>query len=239
MTPAATLPGQDAGPRTISIHQPAYLPWLGYFDKIRSADCFVYLDTVQFQKQSFQNRNKIRTADGWVWLTVPVETKGKLYDTQLKDLTINPRVDWRRKHRASIEMNYRKAPHYDAVMAWLAPFYDRDWPGLSDLCFEMMLAFNRALGIETEIVKASDLTSVEGSKGDLVLNLCRALDADRYLSGSLGRDYLDPEAFQTAGIDLTFQSYEHPSYQQAYPGFEPYMAVIDLLMNQSDPAAHL
>ena len=240
MTPAASVPEQArSAVRTVSIHQPAYLPWLGYFDKIRQADCFVYLDTVQFQKQSFQNRNKIRTADGWVWLTVPVETKGKLYDTALKDLAINNRIDWRRKHRAAIEMNYRKAPNFEAVMAWLGPVYDRDWARLSDLCFEMMVTVNRLLGIETEIVKASDLAEVDGSKGDLVLNLCRALGAERYLSGSLGRDYLDAAAFREAGIDLAYQDYTHPQYGQAYPGFEPYMAAVDLLMNEAEPAAVL
>ena len=234
------MPGSErVVARTVSIHQPAYLPWLGYFDKIRQADCFVYLDTVQFQKQSFQNRNKIRTADGWAWLTVPVETKGKLYDTALKDLTINNRIDWRRKHRAAIEMNYRKAPCFETVMHWLAQFYDRDWPRLSDLCFEMTQTFNRALDIETKILKSSAMQGLDGSKGDLVLNICRALGAERYLSGSLGRGYLDADAFEQAGIELVYQDYAHPSYRQIYPGFEPYMAVIDLLMNEADPAAIL
>ena len=220
----------------VSIHQPAYLPWLGYFDKIRRADCFVYLDSVQFQKQSFQNRNKIRTPDGSIWLTVPVETKGKLHDTPLKDLPINNRVDWRRKHRAALEQHYRKAPCFDEVMPELHDVYDRDWHRLSDLCFAMLEAFNRRLGIGTRIVKASELGDLDAAKGDLVLALCETLGASCYLSGSLGRDYLDPEAFKRARVDLAFQDYAHPHYHQAYPGFEPAMGVVDLLMNVAEPA---
>jgi len=219
----------------VSIHQPAYLPWLGYFDKIRRADIFIYLDTIQFQKQSFQNRNKVRTADGSIWLTVPVETKGKLYDTALKDLTINNRVDWRRKHRAAIEMNYRNAPCFDVIIPLLNQFYDEEWERLSDLCYAMLTAFNRLLGIETKIVKASDLPEVQGEKGELIVNLCRAVGAKHYISGTLGGNYLEPEAFARHGIALAFQDYKHPVYGQVYPGFEPNMAVVDLLMNEKNP----
>lgn len=220
---------------TVSIHQPAYLPWLGYFDKIRQAELFIYLDSVQFQKQSYQNRNKIRKAEGWSWLTVPVETKGRLYETPLSELRINNRIDWRRKHRVAIEMNYRKAPCFDEIMPLLEQFYLREWTHLSDLCFEMMQVFNERLGIRTEIRKASELRAVEGSKSDLILNLCEAVGADRYLSGSLGRDYLDLPAFAERGVEVVFQDYAHPTYRQAYPGFEPNMAIVDLLMNEPAP----
>ncbi|MCG8355202.1 MAG: WbqC family protein [Kiloniellales bacterium] len=228
--------GEASAGRVVSIHQPAYLPWLGYFDKIRRADRFVYLDTVQFQKQSFQNRNKIRTADGWTWLTVPVETKGVLYETPLKDLRINNRVDWRRKHLRAIEMHYRKAPRFAEVMPLMEGFLGRDWDRLADLCFDMLTAFNRLLGIETEVLRASALSGVEGGKSDLILNLCRHLGATQYLSGTLGRNYLDEAAFEAAGIELRYQDYAHPVHAQAYDGFEPYMGVIDLLMNEPDPA---
>ena len=225
--------------RVVSIHQPAYLPWLGYFDKIRRADLFIYLDSVQFQKQSFQNRNKIRTADGWTWLTVPVETKGRLYETPLKDLPINNRVNWRRKHRAAIEMNYRKAPRFEPVMSLLDRFYAQEWEHLSDLCYAMMTAFNRELAVDSEIRKASELKTLEGGKSDLLLSICRAVGATTYLSGALGQNYLDVESFERAGIDVLFQDYRHPVYAQLQPDFLPNMAVIDLLMNEADPAAVL
>lgn len=220
----------------VSIHQPAYLPWLGYIAKIRQADRFIYLDTVQFQKSSFQNRNKIRTKDGWAWLTVPVETKGRLFDTLLRDIAINNRLDWRRKHRAAIEMNYRRAPCFDRVFPQLASFYEATWLHLSTLCFEMLQSFLAMLDISTEIIAASQLPPTHGAKSDLVLELCRAAGATTYLSGSLGRNYLDLPAFQAAGIKVEFQDYQHPTYLQAYPGFEPYMGVVDLLMCAKNPA---
>lgn len=225
--------------RVVSIHQPAYLPWLGYFDKIRRADLFIYLDSVQFQKQSFQNRNKIRTADGWTWLTVPVETKGRLYETPLKDLPINNRVNWRRKHRAAIEMNYRKAPRFEPVMSLLERFYAREWERLSDLCYATMTAFNRELAVDTEIRKSSELDALEGSKSDLLLSICQAVGATSYLSGALGQTYLDVDSFERAGIEVQFQDYRHPVYAQLQPDFLPNMAVIDLLMNEADPVAVL
>lgn len=222
--------------RTVSIHQPAYLPWLGYFDKIRQSDLFIYLDTVQFQKNSFQNRNKIRTSEGWIWLTVPVETKGRLYSTEIKDLTINNRANWRRKHLESIRTNYRKATHFDDVFGWIAPYYEKPWDRLSDLCFEMMIDCTMRLGLETKIVRASEQFSVEGAKSDLVLELCKAAGATRYLSGSLGRDYLDLGSFADAGIEVDFQNYQHPQYPQAYPGFESGMGVVDLFMCADNPS---
>ncbi|MCW0234920.1 MAG: WbqC family protein [Ferrovibrio sp.] len=223
----------------VSIHQPAYLPWLGYFDKIRRADRFIYLDTVQFQKSSFQNRNKIRTADGWTWLTIPVETKGRLFDTPLRDTLINNRIDWRRKHRAAIEMNYRRAPHFAQVFPRLSGFYDRDWTYLSALCLEMLRTFSTWLSIPTEIVAASEMPAIEGTKSDLVLNLCLAAGATTYLSGSQGRDYLELDKFKAAGIVVEFQDYQHPTYTQTYPGFEPNMGLVDLLMCTENPAARI
>lgn len=219
----------------VSIHQPAYLPWLGYLDKIRRADRFVFLDTVQFQKGSFQNRNKIRTAQGWIWLTVPVVTAGTVFDETLVDTEIDNRSDWRRKHRASIEMNYCRAPCFHEVFPWLSRFYDREREKLSPFCFEMLTDIVDRLGIGTEIVKASDLSSVTGAKSDLVLNLCKAVGAKTYLSGSRGRDYMDLDSFRAAGIAVEFQDYQHPTYPQVYPDFEPCMGVVDLLMCVEKP----
>lgn len=221
----------------VSIHQPAYLPWLGYMDKIRKADRFIYLDTVQFQKNSFQNRNKIRTKDGWAWLTVPVETKGHLFDTPLHGITINNRLDWRRKHRAAIEMNYRRAPHFDRIFPIIAAFYDKPWEQLSALCWDMLQSLLEMTQIRTEIIRSSQLQPMQQTKSDLILELCRAVGATAYLSGSLGRDYLDLETFKTAGITVAFQDYQHPVYPQVYPGFESHMGLIDLLMCSDNPAA--
>lgn len=221
----------------VSIHQPAYLPWLGYFDKIRKADLFIYLDTVQFQKNSFQNRNKIRTKSGPIWLTVPMETSGKLYTTPLSDMAIDPRQNWQSKHLAAIKMNYSRASQFERILPMIEPFYQRPWDRLSPLCWEMMLEFNRQLNIGTRIVKASEMDGIAGGKSDLVLNLCRAAGATTYLSGSLGRDYLNLDDFTAAGIDVVFQDYVHPTYVQQYKGFEPFLGIIDLLFNSEEPGS--
>jgi hypothetical protein len=218
----------------VSIHQPAYLPWLGYFDKISRADLFIYLDTVQFQKNSFQNRNKIRTKSGSIWLTVPVVTSGILYETKLKDLRIDATQKWQSKHLAALRMNYAKAPAFEEVMPLLAPFYERPQERLSDLCWEMLAFFSKRLGIGSRMVKASDLPPVPGAKSDLVLELCQQAGATTYLSGSMGRQYLELEKFGQAGIDVRFQDYQHPTYQQVYPGFEPNLGVADLLFNEKN-----
>ena len=122
-------------------------------------------------------------------------------------------------------------------MPLLDQFYERTWERLAELCFEMMLAFNRLLEIDSRIVKASDLAGVTGAKSELILNLCRRLGGTTYIAGTLGRNYLDEAAFERAGIRIAYQDYHHPVYRQAYPGFEANMAVVDLLMNAERPAA--
>jgi hypothetical protein len=223
----------------VSIHQPAYLPWLGYFDKIAKSDLFLYLDTVQFQKGSFQNRNKIRSKDGWIWQTVPVQTKGKHYEQTLAELPINTQQNWQAKHWGAITQNYRKAPFSAQWLPRLEPFYHTPYDRLSDLCWDMMVVFLDALEITTPVQKTSAMGAMEGAKSDLVLSLCQAVNAQTYFSGSQGRGYLDEKTFADAGIGVTYQDYAHPSYTQAYPGFEPYMGIIDLLMNEPHPAAIL
>jgi len=220
----------------VGIHQPAYLPWLGYFDRIRQVDLFIYLDTVQFQKGSFQNRNRVLTGNGPAWLTVPVETAGKLYSTVLKDIEIDNSRNWQAKHWGTLRMNYAGAPMFRTVAPELETFYSRPWQRLSDLCLEMLMAFNRMLGIDTRIVRASELGQVNGRKSDLVLDLCQRVGATTYLSGSQGKDYLDMESFRSAGIGVQFQHYLTLPYPQPVASFVPALGVVDFLFNVPDPA---
>jgi WbqC-like protein len=219
----------------VSIHQPAYLPWLGYFDKINQADLFIYLDTVQFQKGSYQNRNKVLTRNGPVWLTVPVETSGCLYTTALKDLTIDNRQAWQAKHLSTLRLNYSGAQMYKEVFPVVEPFYHKPWARLSDLCWEMLLKFNELLGITTPVIKASEIAGVEGKKSDLILNLCRAVKATTYLSGSQGKDYLDLEKFAAANVKVLFQNYVPATYRQQSDEFVAALGVVDLLFNEAQP----
>ncbi|SOC30130.1 WbqC family protein [Thalassospira xiamenensis] len=223
----------------VSIHQPAYLPWLGYFEKIKQSDLFLYLDTVQFQKGSFQNRNRIRTKEGWIWQTVPVQTKGKHFEQVIAGVAINNKLPWQAKHWSAISQNYSKAPFSADWLARIEPFYHVRYERLSDLCWDMMMMFNKVMNITIPIQKTSEMLPVGGSKSDLILNLCRSVKADTYLSGSQGRGYLDEGSFAEAGISIVYQDYQHPTYSQAYPGFVPNMGIIDLLMNEPRPDAFL
>jgi len=218
----------------VSIHQPAYLPWLGYFDKIARSNLFIWLDTVQFQKSSFQNRNRILSHNGPLWLTVPVRTAGVLYDTPLNAIEIDNTRNWQSKHAAALSMNYGRAQCFADRFQTLATFYGRPWRLLDDLCWQMLGYFNGLLGISTPIRRASDIT-VGGSKSDLVLNLCKAVGATTYLSGALGRNYLVLQDFAAAGIAVEFQDYASPVYRQVQPGFTANLAIVDLIFNESDP----
>lgn len=220
----------------VGIHQPAYLPWLGYFDRIRAVDLFIYLDTVQFQKGSFQNRNRVLTGKGPAWLTVPVETAGKLYSTLLKDVSIDNSQNWQAKHWGTLRMNYSGAPMFRELAPKLEPYYAHPWLRLADLCWEMLSMFNSMLGIGTQIVRASELGEVDGRKSDLVLNLCRRVGATTYLSGSQGRDYLDIGSFRSAGIDVQFQNFFPVPYPQPVAEFIPALGVVDFLFNVPAPA---
>lgn len=215
----------------VSINQPAYLPWAGYFHRIAVSDLHVVLDHVQFEKNSFTNRNKIRTPAGWMWLTVPVKTRGRFGDLSISSLEIDDSNQWRRKHWNALSMSYSKAPWFKPHAPYFESAYRREWCCLNDLLRDMLHYMLDALGITTRLLFSSEMEL--GKKGgELVLEICRAAGADRYLSGPLGRDYLDPAAFERAGIGLAYDDYVSPVYKQAYPGFEPNLAGVDLLFNE-------
>lgn len=212
----------------VSINQPAYLPWLGYFERILHSDLHIVLDHVQFEKNSFANRNKVRTADGWTWLSVPLRTKGHFGDLAIDRIAIANERPWTRKHWDTLRFSYRRAAHFAGEAAYWEDVYSRRWERLADLQRHTLTHQLDALRIDTPL-RSSSALGVGGTKAELVLNLCRHVGATVYLSGPLGRDYLEPTAFEAAGIELRYQDYEHPVYVQAHPGFEPYMAAVDAL----------
>lgn len=216
----------------VTIHQAAYLPWLGYLARIARSDVFVFLDTVQFEKNSFTNRNKIKTAAGPIWLTVPVSSRGHM-SKRLLDVEIDSRRDWRKKHRRSIEMNYRRAANFERNIPKLETLYGGDEHLLADLCFNHLQFWLRELEIDTRVVRASTL-HVEGRKSDLVLQLCKHLGATTYLSGPRGRDYLAQNDFAASGVDVVFYEFKHPVYPQLYGEFLPAMSVVDYWMNANN-----
>lgn len=221
----------------LSINQPAYLPWLGYFQRIAASDLHIVLDNVQFEKNSFTNRNRIRTAQGSCWLTVPVITKGR-FGQPIDQVMIDNRQPWTHKHWESLRAHYGKAPFFARYAPFFRALYQAQWTSLEKLCGVTTHFLLEALGIDTPVIYASDL-KVGGEKQQRLINLCNRFDADVYLSGSLGRDYIELQDFARAGIEVYFQEYQHPSYAQSQPGFVPYMSIIDLVFNHGPESRHI
>lgn len=213
----------------VAIHQPNYLPYYGYFDKIRNSDVFVFLDNVQFEKNSYTNRNRIKTPQRWCWLTVPV-VKAPL-DTQIKDMEIDPHPDWQEDHWKSFVFNYGSAPFFYKSRALEIIYKNFKWEKLFLLNETLIVTLCALFGLDAEFVNASQL-NVEGSGTDLLLNICKKLKADVYLSGKSGRNYLEHGKFRRNGIEVSFQHFEHPVYRQQFGNeFLPNMSVIDMLFN--------
>ena len=217
---------------TISIHQPVYLPWLGFFEKVISSEKFVFLDDVQFEKNGFQNRNKIRTYDGEMWLTVPVKVKSQ---TLLKDVKINYSVDWINKHKKSIIQNYKKAEFFDNYWLDLEKIYDEKYEYLVELNIEIIKFLFNKLKIKTKTLFSSEL-DISDKGSNRILEICKNLNADRYISGISGKKYLLIDDFERQKIKLEFQNFQHPTYEQVFDPFYPNMAMIDLLFNEGDNA---
>lgn len=214
----------------ISIHQPQYLPWLPYFLKIEESDVFIFLDTVDFQKNGLQNRNQIKTAQGAQWLTVPVRQQ---LGQKIQDVIIDSSIAWRHKHWQTIQQCYRKAPAFKAYEKDLEDLYSREWEGLSELSIELTMLMLRWLNIRTPILRSSQMKAT-GAASDLVLNLCLEAGATHYLSGTGGKNYLKPESFEKAGIEIVYRSSVLPAtYPQLFPqaGFINHLSALDIVLN--------
>ena len=217
----------------VSIMQPAYLPWLGYFERIALSDLHIILDDVQLERSSktrFTNRNKIRTDQGWAWLTIPVKTAG-LGQPLISVAEIDAGQNWKDKHWRSISQQYAHAPFFSNYREELHTLYMQNWVRLNPLLLETTAWIKRQLGLKTNCIQSSDLPVV-GCKSQLILELCIHVGATKYISGTFGHDYLDISSFNKAGIEVVFHDYRHPEYKQQFGGFEAYMSCIDLLFNQ-------
>ncbi|HEX8920761.1 MAG TPA: WbqC family protein [Pyrinomonadaceae bacterium] len=213
----------------VSIHQPEHLPWLGFFEKMQRADLFVLLDDVQFSKGDYQNRNRVKGANGPQWLSVPVVQH---FPQKISEVAVAGNT-WRSKHWKTLVSCYASAPHFETFAPMFENFYRRSWAKLADLNVAAIELLACALGIEKKWVFASELR-VGGQKSELVLNICKALGAKGYYSGRTGSAYLDREAFRQAGVEIIVQNFNHPTYEQLFmkrQGFVPNLSALDLLFN--------
>lgn len=214
----------------VSIHQPQYIPWLPYFLKVDESELFILLDSVDFQKNGLQNRNQIKTAQGPLWLTVPV--RQHLGQTIL-EVQIDNKLDWRKKHWLTIQQNYRKAGSFKVYADELESIFLQEWSSLNELNIHLLTSMLRWLGIEKNILRSSGMGG-KGTGSDLVLNLCLESGAKQYISGTGGRNYLDEKAFGDAGVEII---YRHPQLPVPYPqqhaqaGFFDTLSALDILLN--------
>lgn len=212
----------------VAVHQPQYLPWLGYFDKMRRADVFCFLDNVQYKKNDWQNRNRIKTAQGWQWLTVPVHYR---FPQKITEVTINNTVKWKKKHLQALISNYNRAPNFKQSLDIFERVYSENWESLSDLNIIIIKCLRTALGLDQRpTVNASDYDLAEDPT-DRIIDICIALNADTYLSGQDGIKYMNMERFKQSGIRVVVQDFQHPVYPQVFEGFQSHMSVVDLLFN--------
>lgn len=216
----------------LTAHQPVYLPWLGLFHKIALADQFIAFDQVQYQPKDWNNRNRIKTPQGPIWLSVPVLRKGYL-ERNISDIEINNVEPWARKHWRSMKLAYAKAPHFARYADFFEDTYARRWHTLVELNAYMLAWFLDTLGIKVPVCSAGEW-HFQGEKSALVLDMCRQVGASQYIFGAQGRDYADLAAFTEAGVKAHFQDYRHPAYPQLHGAFEPYLSIVDLLFNCGD-----
>jgi len=222
----------------IGILQPGYLPWLGFFEQIYKSDIFVIYDDVQYDKGSWRNRNRIKTANGIQWLTVPV--RYSFNDRPLvSQVAIDNSAEWRKKHATAIRQNYSKSRFFSQYWPMFEEAYDRQWDLLVDLDLFFIERLAVCLGLGDHSVVRSSSLEIAGDRIGRILALCRHFGADTFYEGAAGRNYIEDKKFAECGITVRYQNYQHPVYKQLYGDFVPYLSVIDLLFNHGDESREI
>jgi len=217
----------------VAIHQPHYLPWLGYLAKWAEADLFVFLDTVQFEKNGWQNRNLIKSSAGPQWLTVPVRAR---LGMSIKDVPIDTSQPWARRHLRAIELAYGRAAGWNRHADGIRAFYTQPWRELAGLAVANARWLACTVGIATPSRLASELTVTATDPTERLVELCRAVGATTYLAGRDGVEYMDLKRFRQAGLEVRAQAYEHPTYSQLHGVFVPFLSGLDLLLTSGADA---
>lgn len=220
----------------LTAHQPVYLPWLGLLHKIYLSELFCLFDIAQYQTKDYNNRNKIKTNDGEIWLTVPVESKDHFTKNICDVKIINN--GWNKKHFKSICFAYKKAPYFERYIDGLDSIINKRYDFLTDLNLDILRFMLDCFDIKVPVVKASDY-DFSGNKSDLVLDMCIKLGASKYIFGAQGNNYANVPSFIAQGIEAYFQDYHHPIYKQLHGDFLPYMSAIDLLFNEGPASKSL
>ena len=215
-----------------AIHQPNYIPWLGYFFKIAHADKFVFLDTVVYSHGSFVNRNSIKTPNGPAWLTIPVLKSGRSGQL-ISDVEPNNIYEWKVRHLATLRSNYGRAPFFKDIFALLEPCYrvvNDKGKYLADFNIRVICAIATYLGISAQFIRSSEL-NVSGHKTDLLIDICRTIGASTYLAGTGGKCYQEDAKFEEAGLTPMYSPFSQSRYPQLFGEFVGNLSIVDVLMN--------
>lgn len=212
----------------IAILQSNYIPWKGYFDIINKSDIFVIYDEVQYTKNDWRNRNKIKTPNGLQWLTIPVKQKyldQKIHETEVVDQI------WRKKHLNAIRLNYSKAPFFKEVVSFIEELYSTEYVLLSDINKNFIQNICNKLEIKTQIID-SKMLNLQGDKNTKLINACKILNGDIYISGPAAKEYINEDLFKSHDIEIEWMKYNHYNeYPQQYLPFEHGVSIIDMIFN--------
>lgn len=217
----------------IGILQPGYLPWLGFFEQMYRSDAFVIYEDVQYDKHGWRNRNRIKTANGVQWLTVPILVKFEEHPL-ISEVEVDNKQNWRKKHLSAIQQSYSKAPFYKEYAGLFEEAYSREWECLVDIDMYFITKLSKCLGMDSKKIIRSSTLDATGDRVERLVNICKMFKADTFYEGAAGRNYLDEKHFAGHGIRLEFQDYKHPVYNQLYGDFIPHLSVIDLLFNHGE-----
>jgi|SRR3989344_9397235 len=220
----------------VAIHQVNYMPWLGFFNKLKQANKLVMYDIADYTKNDVQNRNKIRTKEGWIYLTVPIEKK--YYRRPFYEVLLSENNKWQNKHWKAIKLNYSKADYFDSYKDFFEKLYKKKFMTLLELNECITIYLIKEFGINLDIIKTTDLELNRELKGtEMLIEILKKAGATTYLAGIGSKSYLDESKFKE--IKLAYNCYIHPIYKQQFPGFQKYMSAIDLLFNMGEKSKDL
>jgi len=210
------------------IHQPYYLAYPGFFHKVSLADIFIIMDDVQYDKR-FTNRNRIIATDDWTWITVPINKEDKFKPNM--EVRINNNIPWREEHWKKILYSYKNSKFFHLYSNYFESLYKKEWNYLFDLDFESVKQIFRWLDINVEIIRESEL-GVKSESTQRLVDVCKKVGAETYVSGPGGRGYMDEGLFKKSGLKLEYQDYHHPKYPQRWAKeFIPDLSIVDMLSN--------
>tara|TARA_B100001250_G_scaffold408340_1_gene430583 strand:- start:892 stop:1566 length:675 start_codon:yes stop_codon:yes gene_type:complete len=212
----------------VAVHQPNYLPYLGFIDKAKKSDIFVIYDDAQFSKGDWHNRNKIRTPNGWAWLTIPVKKHPD--KSKINEILINNDIWWHKKHLKSIDSFYSKTKNYNIYKERINSIYSKNFVRLIDLNMAIIDFFWDAFSIKSKLILSSNL-NINSSSTSKLIDIMTSVGGDTYISGDGAEDYLEFDLFIKKGIEVELQNFTHPQYKQNFQGFEPNMSALDALFN--------